>query len=86
MSDSVEEEELGRNGGLDKHDDAGCDDCQESDDVHHADAIEDDVAWPSQRLGRESHLAAVRYALFGACSLEDVADLAELDCFEGQVE
>lgn len=51
MGDSVEEEELGRNGGLDKHDDAGCDDCQKSDDVHHTDAIEDDVTWPSQRLG-----------------------------------
>jgi hypothetical protein len=51
MSDCVEEEELGRNGGLDKHDDAGCNDCQESDDVHHTDAVEDDVAWPSQRLG-----------------------------------
>lgn len=59
MSDGVEEEELGRNGGLDKHDDAGCDDCQESDDVHHADAVEDDVAWPSQRLRRESHLTAI---------------------------
>jgi hypothetical protein len=54
VSDGVKEEELRRNGGL-----AGCDDCQESDDVHHTDAVEDDVAWPSQRLGRESHLAAV---------------------------
>jgi hypothetical protein len=50
MGDSVEEEELGRHRGLDEHDDAGRDDCQEGDDVHHTDAIEDDVAWPSQRL------------------------------------
>jgi hypothetical protein len=48
---SVEEEELGRHRGLDEHDDAGRDDCQEGDDVHHTDAIEDDVAWPSQRFG-----------------------------------
>jgi hypothetical protein len=47
MSDGVEEEELGRNGGFDKHDDASCDDCQESDDIHHADAVEDDIAWTS---------------------------------------
>ena len=59
VSYGVEEEELGCNRGLDKHDDAGCDDCQESDDVHHADAVEDDVAWPSQRLGRESHFAVI---------------------------
>ena len=50
MSDGVKEEELGRNGGLDKHDNAGRDDCQESDDVHHTDAVEDDVAGPSQRF------------------------------------
>ena len=48
MSDGVEEEELGRNGGLDEHDDAGCDNRQETDDVHHADAVEDYVAWPGQ--------------------------------------
>jgi len=59
MSDSVEEEELGRNGGLDKHDDAGRDDCQESDDVHRSNAVEDDIAWSSQRLGRKSHFAVV---------------------------
>jgi hypothetical protein len=59
MSDGVEEEELGRNGGLDEHDDAGRNDCQESDNIHHSDAVENDVAWPSQRLGRENHLAAV---------------------------
>jgi hypothetical protein len=51
VGDSVEEEELGRHRGLDEHDDAGCDDCQEGDDVHHTDAVEDNVAWPSQRLG-----------------------------------
>lgn len=50
MSDGVKEEELGRNGGLDKHDNAGRDDCQESDDVHHTDAVEDDVAGPGQRF------------------------------------
>jgi hypothetical protein len=76
MGNSVEEKELGCNGGLDEHDDAGGDDCQEADDVHHADAVEDDVAWPSQRLGRESHLVVTWYTLFFACGLEDVADLA----------
>jgi hypothetical protein len=88
VSDSVEEEELGRHRGLDEHDDAGRDDCQEGDDVHHTDAVEDDVAWPSQRLGGESHLAVVWYALF--CwfvrGLEDATDLAVAVCIEGQVE
>lgn len=51
MSDSVEEEELGGHGGLDEHDHTGCDHCQEPDDVHHTDAIQDDVARPGQRLG-----------------------------------
>ena len=59
MSDSVEEEELGRHRSLDKHDDAGRDNCQEANNVHHPDAVEDDVAWSSQRLGRESHLAVI---------------------------
>jgi hypothetical protein len=76
MSDGVEEEELGRNGGFHEHNDAGGNNCQEADDVHHSDAIEDDIAWSGQRLRRESHLAAFGYTFFVACSLEDVADLA----------
>jgi len=51
MSDSVEEEELGRNRGFDKHDDARRDDCEKGDDVHYTDTVEDDIARPSQRLG-----------------------------------
>jgi hypothetical protein len=51
VSDSVEEEELGRHRGLDEHNDAGRDDCQEGDDIHHTDAVENNVAWPSQRFG-----------------------------------
>ena len=51
MSDSVEKEELGRNGSLDKHDYAGGDDCKKADDVHYADSVEDDIARPGQRLG-----------------------------------
>jgi len=66
VSYGIEEEELGRNGSLDEHDDAGCDDCQEADDVHHADAIENDVARSGQRPGRESHLAAFGYTFFVA--------------------
>lgn len=51
MSDGIEEEELGRHRGLDKHDDAGSNDCKETDDVHDTNAVEDDVAWAGQRFG-----------------------------------
>jgi len=77
MSDSVKEEELGGHGGLDKHDYAGCDHCQEPDDVHHADAIKNDVARSGQRLGRESHLAACWCFCFDLVGQEDAGDLVK---------
>ena len=46
MSNGVEEEEFGRHGSLDEHDHAGRDHCQKADDVHHANAVQDDVARP----------------------------------------
>lgn len=45
MSDSIEEEELGSHRGLDEHDHAGGDDCQETDDVQDTNSVEDDIAW-----------------------------------------
>jgi hypothetical protein len=51
MGNSIEEKELGRHRSLDQHNDAGSDDSQEADDVHHADGIEDDITWSGQRLG-----------------------------------
>ena len=48
MADTVEEEELRDDEGLDEHDRAGGDDGQQSDDVEDADDIKDDVAWASQ--------------------------------------
>ena len=48
VADSIEEEELGCDRCLDEHDDAACNDCQEPDDVHDANDVEDDVAWTSQ--------------------------------------
>ena len=64
MSDRVEEKELGRHRSLDKHDDACSNDRKEANDIQDADAVEDDVAWPSQRLGRESHLAVFWFTGF----------------------
>jgi len=55
MTDGVEEEEARGRGSLDQHEDAGCDDGQEADDVHDADDVEDDVAWTGQGLIGECH-------------------------------
>ena len=55
MANSVEEEEARGRGRLDQHEDAGCDDGQEADDVHDADDVEDDVAWSGQGLIGEGH-------------------------------
>lgn len=56
MTDGIEEEELAGDRSLDKHDDAGGDDREQADDIHYADAIEDDVTWASQGFGRETHV------------------------------
>jgi hypothetical protein len=77
MSDSIEEKEPGGHGSLDKHDHAGCDHCQDSNDVHRADAIQDNVARSGQRLGRESHLAASWCFRFDVLGCEDAGDLVE---------
>lgn len=46
VADGVEEEKLRRYGRLDQHDDAAGDDGKQSDDVHHSDPVQYDVAWP----------------------------------------
>lgn len=49
MADGVKEEEFGNNECLDQHHGAGGNDGYKAYDIHHADDIEDDVAWTSQR-------------------------------------
>lgn len=50
MADSIEEEEMRVGINLDKHDHTRGDDCEEGDNIGHADAVQDDVAWTGQRL------------------------------------
>lgn len=50
MADSVEEEQMGIGVNLDQHHHAGCDDCEEANNVHDTDAVQDDVARASERL------------------------------------
>lgn len=50
MADGIEKEEFGSHRRLDKHDHAPGDHCEESDNVDHADSIQNDVAWTSKRL------------------------------------
>jgi hypothetical protein len=51
----IEEEEFADDEGLDKHDGARCDDCQQADDIEDSYSIEDDKAWPSQRFSEAAH-------------------------------
>ena len=48
MLAGIEEEELADNEGLDEHDRARCDDCQQADNVEDSDDIENYVAGTSQ--------------------------------------
>lgn len=50
MTDGVEEEEFGDNECFHQHDNAGCNDGHETDDVENAKYIEDDIAWTGQAL------------------------------------
>lgn len=59
VGDGIEEEEFRVGRDLDEHDDAGSDYCQQSDDVHNADTVEDDVAWAVEVLGRERHICGL---------------------------
>lgn len=56
MANGVEEEELRFDNGTDEHHDAGTYDSQQSDNVHSADCVKNDVAWASQRFGGKWHV------------------------------
>ena len=56
MTNAVEEEELGDDESFHQHDDAGCNDGQETDDVEDAKDIEDNIAWTGQAL-EDGHLS-----------------------------
>ncbi len=57
MANSVEEEEFADNERLDKHNRASCDDGKKGHDVEDSNNVENHVAWTSQRLFEENHLA-----------------------------
>lgn len=50
MTDAVKKEELGDNERFHQHNDAGCNDGQETDYVEDAKDIEDNIAWTGQAL------------------------------------
>ena len=56
VADSIKEEKLRCHGCLDEHRHTSGNHCEESDDVHHTDSIEDNVSRACQRLPRERHL------------------------------
>lgn len=64
MGHTVEEEEFRDDEGLDQHDEASCDDGKKGDYIHHADDVEDEVAWTSQGSLEERHFCSV----FGSVS------------------
>ncbi len=51
----IEKEELADDERLDNHDSAGCNDCQQADNVEHAYDIEDDISWSGQRFSEAAH-------------------------------
>jgi len=50
MAHRIKEEELRFDDGPHKHHDASADDGEETDDVHAADCVEDDISWTGQGL------------------------------------
>lgn len=56
MAEGIKEEELGSHRRLGQHDNTSSYHCKEADDVQDTNAVEYDVARPSQRLLRERHL------------------------------
>lgn len=51
----IEEEELAHDKGLDQHDRARCDDCQQTDDVEDTDDVQHDVAGAGEGLSEAAH-------------------------------
>ena len=85
MADSIKEEEMRIRVDLHQHHNAGCDDCKKADDVHDPNAIQDDVAWASERLWRERHLVGLVGCL-GFCSLELGCEEFDAAAFERNVQ
>ena len=55
MSGSIEEEELAHDEGLDQHDRARRNDCQQTDDVHDSNDVEDNIASAGKRPPKAGH-------------------------------
>lgn len=77
VADGIEEEEMRVGVDLDQHHDARGDDGQQADDVHDADAVEDDVARAGEGLGRESH--SVGGLELGSETVEALAFVGNVD-------
>lgn len=78
MAQCVEEEKMRVCIDLDQHHNARGDNGYEADDVHDPEAVEDDVAWAGQRLGRERHSVGF-FGGLGLCVLQLGGD--DLDAF-----
>ena len=70
MADAVEEEEFRDDEGLDEHDNAGCDDSQKGNYVHHADDVEDDVPRASHGVAGSTGALEARHCSGSCCSNE----------------
>ena len=55
MSGGIEEEELADDEGLDQHDRTRRNDCQQTDDIHDSNDIEDDIAGTGERPPKATH-------------------------------
>jgi len=85
VANGVKEEEARGDRGLDEHDDAGGDDGEQADDVHGANAVEDDVARAGEGLGGEGHFVS-RAHEGGARALQTLGERREVVGFDGNVE
>ena len=56
MAYSIKEEELADHESLDQHDEGCSKDGEQTDDVAHANDVEDDITWPGQGALEEGHV------------------------------